>query len=75
VICTTQNIICKEFEVMTESQSISAQIDKMLSLQFESFSNITDSSDLHDPKHDLQRMSTDDGISIDFNPDFENADS
>jgi hypothetical protein len=29
---------------------------------------------LHSPKHDLQRISTDDGMIIDFNPECENAD-
>jgi hypothetical protein len=44
-------------------------------ITFDSFSNIIDSSDLHDRKDDLQRISTDRGIRIDFNPTLQNADS
>jgi hypothetical protein len=36
---------------------------------------VIDSSDLQESKHELQRISTDDGITIDFNPDERNADS
>jgi hypothetical protein len=47
--------------------------DSSIRINFESFSNLTDSSDLHELKHDLQRISTDDGIAIDFNPHPWNA--
>jgi hypothetical protein len=30
---------------------------------------VIDSSELQERKHELQRISTDDGITIDFNPD------
>jgi hypothetical protein len=42
---------------------------------FETGSNQTDSSDLQNAKHNLQRISTDDGITIDFNPEWSNDDS
>jgi hypothetical protein len=44
-------------------------------LNFESFSNVIDSNDLHSSKQSLQRTSTDAGIMIDFKPEYENTES
>jgi hypothetical protein len=43
--------------------------DSSIRVSFKLFSNRIDSSDAHDAKHDLKRISTDDGIATDFNPD------
>jgi hypothetical protein len=59
-------IAIKGDEATNASRSVRSKV--------KSFSNITDLSDLHHSKHDVQITSTDDGIIIDFNPETENAD-
>jgi hypothetical protein len=49
--------------------------DSSINSNREPFSNVTDSSKLHHSKHSLPKTTTDEGISIDFNPVQENADS
>jgi hypothetical protein len=52
-----------------------ANADSSIRINFESFSNNIDSSDLHESKQDLPTISTDDGMIINFNPDSQNPNS
>jgi hypothetical protein len=52
-----------------------ANTDSSSRFNFDSFSNITDSSDSQHEKQNGPTISTDDGIMIEVNPDSENASS
>jgi hypothetical protein len=43
--------------------------DGSIRINFDSFWKRTDSSERHHAKHEWQRISTDDGMTIDFKPD------